>query len=230
MSASASKSDLVMMFVDKNGGPVWAESTLGVLKTDPLMKGFNGIDSYNDYSNFFEVTSFNFDMQLNPADQGVGALSQPAQATQSSVAQAAPDQFSAWRSAEGNDYKMIKFPVDFDTFSFTRIIDGATPLFFAACCNQISFHHAALVKRVAAGSVGGKEQQSVGILRLDFRHVLLTGINWEDGDLVTESITFICKAMRVRYAPQMQSGEVMPAVEVDWDQAKDGSATSSGAS
>ena len=228
--SDSSKSDMVMMFVDKSGAPVWAESTLGVLPGDPLMKGFTAIQSYDDYSSFFEVSTFSFSVALNPQDQGTGALSQQTQtASPSGSAPAAQDQFSAWRSASASDYKSIHFPLEFDSFSFSRVIDGASPIFFAACCNQESFRHVALVKRAAVGMLGGSRMQSVGFLRLDFRDVLLTGINWDDGDLVTESCTFICKAMKVRYSRQMADGQMLPSVEANWDQQKDGSANTSGA-
>jgi type VI protein secretion system component Hcp len=229
MSDTTSKTDILMMFVDRDGGTIWAESTLDVFKGDPLVKGFNAIDDYNDYSNFFEISSFNFSMALNPTDQGTSTLTQ-ASTAMGSASPVAQDQFSSWRSANKYD-KPIPYPVEFDTFSFTRVIDAASPIFFHHCTHQHSFRHASLVKRVAVGSAGGKSQQSVGYMRIDFRDVLLTGINWDDGDLVTESVTFICKAMRIRYAKQKDSGGVETSpVEVTWDEAKDGSANSSGAS
>ncbi len=50
----------------------------------------------------------------------------------------------------------------------------------------------------------------MGFLRFDFRDVLMTGIDWDDGDLVSESCTFICRAMRVRYKQQSVTGELPP--------------------
>lgn len=225
--SGSSKSDMVMMFIDRSGSPVWAESTLSVLTSDKLMDGFIAAPTLADYSGFFEISSFNFALQLSPQDQGTSKLSQAAQSASGS-APAVQDQFSAWRSASPDQVASMRFPLDFDSFSFSRVIDGASPIFFAACCNQESFLSAALVKRVAVGSVSGSDQQSMGYLRLDFRDVLLTSINWDDGDLVTESCSFICKAMRIRYAPQSPSGAPLPTVEVNWDQKKDGSASAGG--
>jgi type VI protein secretion system component Hcp len=210
-----SKSDIVMMFVDSSGTAVLAESTLDVLKGDPFMAAgwtggkpvpaFEAITDYNDYSNFFEVTSFNFNIKLNPRDDSQSKLSG---ASKSSGAHVVSDQFSRWRSASNEDVKDIPLPVDFDNFTFTRVIDGASPRFFDACCNQVSFQSAVLVKRVAVGGGLGTAvvQRSVGFLRFDFRDVMLTSVDWDDGDLVTESCTFICKAMRVRYRQQRASG------------------------
>jgi type VI protein secretion system component Hcp len=230
-----SKADIVMMFVDKNGDSVWAESTLDVLKSDPFMKDFEPITDYNDYSNFFEVKSFNFTIKLNPRDEGVGALSQTRNQSQS--VHAVADQYSRWRSALNDDYKKIRFPIEFDEFSFTRVIDGASPRFFSACCNQDSFKSAALVKRVPMGTHSSATWQSMGYLRFDFRDVMLTNVDWDDGDLVTESCTFICKAMRVRYRQQDADGRFLDAplpgaaggggLEAVWDQKKDGQSNGS---
>jgi type VI protein secretion system component Hcp len=210
-----SKSDIVMMFVDNSGTAVLAESTLDVLKGDPFMAAaligsttmprFEAITDYNDYSNFFEVKSFNFNIKLNPRDDSQSKLSG---ASKSGGAHVVADQFSRWRSASNDEVKNIPLPVDFDNFTFTRVIDGASPRFFDACCNQLSFQGAALVKRVAVGGASSTAvQRSVGFLRFDFRDVMLTSVDWDDGDLVTESCTFICKAMRVRYRQQGASGE-----------------------
>jgi len=234
------KSDIVMMFIDKKGQPVWAESTLDVLKTDAFMKDFERITDYNHYSNFFEVKSFNFTMKLKPHDEAVSALSKPA--SQSHSVHAVADQFSRWRSAQNDEYKKIRFPIEFDEFSFSRVIDGASPAFFHGCCNQDSFKSAALVKRVAMGGRGGVARQSMGFLRFDFRDILLTNIDWDDGDLVTENCTFICKAMRVRYRQQhadggfqassslgaLGAGTGIGGLEAVWDQKKDGQSNHNG--
>ena len=218
------KSDILMKFVMKGSAPVLAESTLGVLKADPFMAGFAAITDYDDYSNFFEIKSFSFSVAVKPQDEGVGALSKPGQhgGSAGGTAQAAHDQFSRWRSAKRDEFQQIKFPIEFDTFTFERIIDGASPGFFSACCNQESYESAALVKRISSGVRGGADRLSFGYLRIDFRDVLLTGLSWDDGDMVTERITFICKAMRVRYRQQQADSSLLPATEAIWDQQKDG--------
>jgi type VI protein secretion system component Hcp len=243
----ASKADILMKFVDKKRDSVWAESTLDVLKSDPFLQDFEPITEYSDYSNFFEVKSFNYTMKLAPHDDNVGRMSHPR--APSTAAHEAADEFSRWRSATGDAYKKIRFPIEFDNFSFTRTIDGASPLFFNACCNQDSFHSATLVKRVATGGIGGIERVAMGYLRFDFLDVMLTNLDWDDGDLVTESCTFICKAMRIRYRQQRADGSFRDApawdplsfrpsggfagamgggVEAVWDQKKDGQANGGG--
>ncbi len=218
-----STADLMMKFVLPGRKPIWAESAIDVVKGAPFMEGFKPISEYSDYSNFFEITNFSFNVALKPQDQGVGVLAQ----AQSGVAPAASDQFSSWRNAAEDKYRDIHFPPKVDTFTFTRAIDGASPIFFSACCNQHSFAHASLVRRVSTGQLGGPEMQAQGFLRIDFKDVLLVGINWSDGELVTESCTFICKAMRVRYRQHWPGASPGPERIAIWNQDKDGKASDS---
>ncbi len=226
-------SDIVMKFVDKDGNPVWAESTLSVLKADPFMAGFEPIGSYDEYSNFFEVTTFNYNITVKPDDENVGAMSQHGSAVNAGFPgrpPAAQDQFSRWRSAKNDEYKKMKFPIEFDTFTFTRIIDGASPAFFRACCYQESFKTAALVRRVATGVRGGTERSAAGFLRLDFKDVLITSISWDDGELVTENVEFICKHLQVRYRQQQADSSLLSPTEAIWDQDRDGTSKRGGSS
>ena len=65
-----------------------------------------------------------------------------------------------------------------------------------------------LVKRISQGDQGGVARPSAAYLRIDFTKVLITGINWDDGDLVTESCEFICQGMKISYRRQKTDGTV----------------------
>ena len=224
--------DIVMLFQDKDGNPVLAESALGVLKEDRFMDGFNPIGdrNYDEYSNFFEVKTFNFKLSVKPDDQEVGALAGRGGAADAKHvsypgrAPAAGDQFSRWRSAKDNEYKDISFPILFDEFTFTRIIDGASPIFFSSCLNQKDFKKAILVRRVATGLRGGAERMGAGFLRLEFEDIRLISIDWDDGELVEETVTFICKDFRVKYRQQQADSKLLKASESHWNQTRNGMA------
>jgi len=203
------KADLMMGFVGPKG-IVWAESTLEVAEGDSFLKDYIVAPSADYFSSFFEVKSFNFAMAVKGADQAAGALSkqQAQQAQQASGGTKPPkDAFERWRSATDEEAKTMHFPVEFNTFTFSRLLDGASPTFFQACCNSTTFTSAALVKRVSVGATPSDPLgKARGFLRFDFREVLMTGIEWADGELVTENCTFICRAMRVRYKQQKFDG------------------------
>jgi type VI protein secretion system component Hcp len=215
------KADIVMKFVTQDGD-MESESTLDKLANDPFMKDFKPIkQDYNDYSNFFEVQSFNFSMKLRADDSGAG----PMKSNQSASIHAYHDEFSSWRSIKTSELHIgthvfsKRYPVEFDTFTFTRQIDSTSPIFFRNCCYQISFKSAALVKRIAVGGggAGNTARQSVGQIRFDFDDVLITSLDWSDGDLVTETCSFICKKMRVLYRQQAAAGSFSTGISGNID-------------
>jgi type VI protein secretion system component Hcp len=222
--------DIVMLFQDQDGKPVYAESALGVSSDDRFMDGFKSAD-YDQYSNFFEVKTFNFKLSVKPDDKEVGALSSHGSAGQPvsfpGRTPAAQDAFSRWRSASEKDYKNIAFPILFDEFTFTRIIDGASPIFFGSCLNQKDFKKAVLVRRVASGLRGGKERMAVGFLRLEFEDIRLVSIDWDDGELVEETVTFICKDFKVKYRQQQADSGLLKSSESHWNQTRNGMANNS---
>ena len=69
--------DLVMKFV-LDQQPVWAECALDIPLGDTLMKDFLKHTGYDNYSNFFEVSSFDFGIALRDEDQSNSAFSQQA--------------------------------------------------------------------------------------------------------------------------------------------------------
>jgi type VI protein secretion system component Hcp len=235
--------DIAMKFVAKGGVTVWAESALQKAPEDPFMKDFNPITSYQDYSNFFEVQTFDFAMNVEPEDaasgnlnRGVGAAGGPArqihpvaQPSQSGASGGAgaksakgSDPFQRWRSATDVEARKIKFKLSFDSFRFTRVIDGASPIFFHYCSRQKPFDSAAVVKRVSTGLTSGTQRLSQAFMRIDFKDVLLKSVKWSDGELVTESCEFVCSSLKFRYRQQNYDGgfenETDPAV---WNRTTD---------
>jgi type VI protein secretion system component Hcp len=198
-----SNADIVMKFV-LEGKPVFAECTLDIASDDTLMKDFlPARNNQSSYANFFEVSDFDLAISLKESDD-VGGRS----GARSAGAQAAGGAFARWRSAANADYKSIYYPLEFDNFNFERIIDRASPIFFQSCCKSQSFESAALVKRIAQGNKGGVTRPAVGFLRIDFTNVLITGIDWSDGDVIKERCEFICQKMQITYRKQRSDGTV----------------------
>jgi len=219
--ADDNATDLVMKFVFE-GRPVWAECALEIDPEDKLMKDFARNKGYDNYAEFFEVSGFDFGISLkenddNPSNPTVrnagrpgGQGGQPGQPGQPAKPRAMP--FASWRSAVGKTYQEIFFPLEFDDFNFERTIDAASPIFFQHCCNSKTFSSATLVKRLSQGE-GTRESgtifSQVGFLRIDFREVLITSISWDDGDVVKEKVSFICKEMEIKYRQQDVSGKII---------------------
>jgi type VI protein secretion system component Hcp len=212
--------DLVMKFV-LDGKPVWAECALQVDPDDKLMDDFGTNTGYDNYADFFEVSGFDFGISLkenddNPNNPTLRQNNRPGgtNGQQGQQAKQRSMPFSSWRNAVGKEYKKIFYPLEFDDFNFERTIDAASPIFFQSCCNSKTFDSATLVKRLSVGDGGdgltmGESLAQVGFLRIDFKEVLITSISWDDGDVVKEKVSFICKKMTIKYRQQAASGKIM---------------------
>lgn len=204
--ADAPKTDTVMKFQLK-GNPVFAECTLDVTKGDDLMDGFRpalaGVRG--SYANFFEVHDFDFNMSIKEGDNN----------KESPGPGISPGPFARWRSATPTEYKDIKYPVEFDKFSFKKTVDRASPIFFENCCKSITFDSATVVKRLSQGG----DRPSLGFMRMDFTTVLLTGLDWSDGELIKESCDFICQKLKITLRTPAIDGTISSAGEIvmTWD-------------
>ncbi len=246
--ADQSKADMVMKFIQKGGTPVSAECALDKDPNDPFMKDFHPAP-YQDYSDFFEIQSFDFGMEVKDDDTAVGALTKNSQGqgppSKGGTPAKAKGGFVSWRSAKTDELKNLDYPIEFDTFSFKRLIDAASPIFFEACCGTKTFDSATLVKRVSIGMLGGGgnflnaqvnlgplhlsltgssgiNRPPQGFLRIDFTNVLIIGIDWDDGDVLNETCKFICQGFKLQYRQQNDDGSLKTAVApAEWDYKKD---------
>lgn len=214
--------DLVMKFV-LDGRPVWAECALEIDPKDTMMTDFGQNTGYDNYADFFEVSGFDFGISLKEGDDSSTSptLNQPRAGHPAAGGQPKPKQqsmpFARWRSAVGQEYKKIYYPLEFDEFNFERTIDAASPIFFQSCCKSKPFESASLVKRLSQGDTGMSDATSrpqFGFLRIDFDKVLITSIGWDDGDVVKEKVSFICQKMTIKYRQQNFAGVVMAGSEV----------------
>lgn len=196
--AEKPKTDTIMK-LELKGRPVTAECTLTPAKGDKLMDGFN-----QQLQNYFEIYEFDFGMSLKESDDKSVTTDSGA--------------FARWRSASRTEYKKIVYPLEFDKFSFKRTLDRASPIFFASCCSSVTFDTATVVKRLAQDS----DRPAFGVMRIDFTKVLLTGIDWSDGELITENIDFIAQKMTITLRGQSADGTISADKEykMKWDPSK----------
>ena len=229
--------EIAMKFVLPGNTDMNAESALSVIPGDPLMGDFTSINDYHDYSNFFEVQTFDFSMSVEPQDAAAAPPRSSASPTARTAAApnakagASSDPFNRWRSATEDEAKKMKFNLTFDTFNFTRVIDAASPIFFMNCAAQKKFDSAALVKRISTGIQDGSPIMAQAFLRFDFQGVTIKSIKWDDGDLVTETVQFTCDSMSFQYRQQNADGSLgAPVDPAKWDRKKDSARTDGGAS
>lgn len=212
------KSDIVMMFVQKGGQAVYAECALDKSPNDPFMTDFKP-QTYDRYSNFFEVTKFHFGFEVKDEDKSKDTMTSGAPAGaglgKKRVGRV-EGEFASWRSANDQQAPKVIYPLEFEAFTFERLIDAASPVFFEHCCNSTSFPSATMVKRVSTGGNAAPE----GFLKIEFQDVLITSLSWDDGDMTTEKCEFICRNFALTYRQQKQDGSFGAQSPAQWDYKK----------
>jgi type VI protein secretion system component Hcp len=210
--ADEHKTDIVMKFVTKENAPVNAECALDKDKSDTFMKGFNP-QTYDTFSNFFEVATFSFGFEIK--DESESNKEGGAKKTGEKKDKLVTGDFVSWRTGTDDQAKKVQLQLEFRSFKFERLIDAASAIFFQHILASKSFASATLVKRV---SVGG-DKTALGYLRMDFFDVLITSLDWDDGEMTKEKCEFICKKFTMQYRPQNFDGSLdQPVTEVTWKQ------------
>lgn len=207
MAQQGDSSDLIMKFV-LDSEPIPADSTTELASLEgagnPLLAGFRK-------GCMFEVDRFTFRAGTQD-DDSAGNTAAQARPVKGGKAQTAggnqpPLGYKAWRAG-----KDVKYPVDLQPVSFTRSVDSASQILIQNCIDCVSYDHATLIKRKAAGGVAAGEV----FLRLDFIGVLVTGVEWTDDSLVSETGHFICRSVIISYRPQLPDGTLGAVVSGFW--------------
>lgn len=210
------KSEMFMQFVTKDGDALLAECASEKDKDDDWMRDFNPEDAQN-YSDFFEVMKFEFGVSVKSEDTSKSDIAQHSSGTTGTKENAqnakAKDAWQSWRAADSDsDVDNLKYPFQVDKFQFERLIDRASVELFTACCTSQTFKSAVLVKRVASG--GSKPGRA--FLRVDFSDVMVTSLNWDDGDMLNETCEFICRGFKFKYRRQAADGTLLEPVSAEW--------------
>lgn len=178
-----------------------------------------------DYYNgqFFEVDSFRFNLKVTDKfDQGgdkTGGTSTNSSAGSTSAGTGARQGglttrtaplnakekadvpgivFPKWKSAKPDDITkmMLKtpYPIEMGEISIERTYDKASPVLFDYCCNSKTFESCSLIKRK---DIGDKFLR--GFLRIDFFEVLVTSVEWKNGEVMKETFNFVFRRLKVQY-------------------------------
>jgi len=91
------------------------------------------------------------------------------------------------------------YPSDLDEIQVTKDMDYSSPVIFEKCLASFKFESATILKRRAVGGV------LKGYLRIDFKQVMLTSLDWKDDEVVEETFNFVCREAVVQYAMESAS-------------------------
>jgi type VI protein secretion system component Hcp len=149
---------------------------------------------------------------------------------------------------------LIKYDIKKISGSISKVVDSVSPLFFQNCCLKLPFKKAILVKRAFVGgttgggggfgfsasigsggaslSIGGGgssgDSQAMAYLRIEMEDVLISQVEWDDGDVVSEKLRFSCKSMIIKYKQQKDDGTLAAGTELfnwKWNKGSDQSSS-----
>lgn len=113
--------------------------------------------------------------------------------------------------------------ITFNPFSITRKIDKASPTFFDMACSGTAFKQVVLALRKSSSGGSGPAALVSGqvFLRFDFKLVAVKTISWShDDESPKEEVTFEYGGLQIRYAQQLASGQLQPAIIGGWNRVK----------
>jgi hypothetical protein len=228
--------DVLMTFLDSNGNPVAAEGTSIWDKTDTtMMKDFQ--QGY-----FFEADDFTFSISLGGSEDGgesegnggVTKHSKENQVHPKSGQENASVNPNAARKANRSSRRFSKyvetgeamdFKPEIQEITITKQMDISSIRFLKSCltysdgltssgagASHKKFQKAVLVKRKFTGRSDFHE----AFLRLEFKEPLITGVEWDEGDIIREKLKFVCRGVTAAYRPQNADGTLGDARSATW--------------
>lgn len=121
--------------------------------------------------------------------------------------------FQRWKSMQPGQNFAPPYKFVVDEFNFTRYLDRASTLLFDRCCNSLSFDSATLVKRKVTGAT-----KLQAFLRMDFQKVLVTKLDWDDGEVIKEKCSFVYRGLKLQYMRQQSHGGLESArMPIEWN-------------
>ncbi len=209
--------DALMMLTIK-GTPVPAEGTAVIGSNDALSKGFvPGTKDNKWQGNFFAVTDYDFNIKLQPdTDNDPAVIAKKQAETLKLMKQQLNEQQKGGKGGSGsNSLEFARFmdmppggtlrayPSSLEPVEITKQLDVTSLRLVDACTKSTTFDSAVLIKRRGGGSA------TLGTyLRFDFTDLLITALHWEEDDVVTEKVTFVCRKVEVQYRVELPNGDM----------------------
>ncbi len=100
----------------------------------------------------------------------------------------------------------------FHEITIARNIDRLSVKLLDACFKQTPLKKIVVVKRKFTSS----QKAYYGYVRWDFTDVLITGVDWDHDELITEKLKFVYRTLGVQYKPQKNDGTLDSALSVQY--------------
>lgn len=177
------------------GVPVGGSARTEFIGAQYLTDGFTS-------GSFFAVQEFTFGSS--------SAATAQAQAAQTAEGQESAIDMARIYQGPAESKRHEKFQME--PFTFSKHLDAASPALLTNLTNSVTYKSAAMIK---CKVVGG--HSLLPYLRIDYTDVLITGIDWSDGDVVVKEVCkFLARGIQVQYLQQADDGSLLPPVSGHW--------------
>lgn len=128
------------------------------------------------------------------------------------------DDISVWDETNGFGYGC-----DLEEVTISRKVDCMSLELLELCGKQQAIDYIIVVRRKPVGTSRGGSTSNSGpkefkaYLRYKFSEVLLTGVEWEDGEVVKEKVKFIYRTIETKYKPQQDDGSLAASIGADYE-------------
>ncbi len=121
--------------------------------------------------------------------------------------------FARWRAVKaGQEELKVPYRCKPSAFSVTRLIDDASPTLFKHCATREKLTGAILIKRGLSNSDLG----ALTFLRMEFAGVMITSIEWSNGDVVKETCRFTFRDLAIKYVKRKSDGTTDSTWSCEW--------------
>lgn len=223
--ADGDSTDLLMVVKPKGADPLAGEARARFDKSDNMMLGFT---SNNGINLFAEAEEFTFgagvEDDAEPMEKAVERLAEQMQSGGGTwSAQTTKDGQPVKPKSGGKRVKYKRFfqggasgpnglgyDVVLDDVTITRRMDQMSVKLLELCLQQREIENIILVKRKAVG--GQREYNQQPFLRIQFSGVLITAIDWDDGDVIKEKLKFVYRSVTSSFKVQNDDGTLGGAI------------------
>jgi type VI protein secretion system component Hcp len=180
------------------------------LKSDSLLTPVTAKDRFQN-GRFFEIEDIDFKVGLKDPDAPEPKEKGKEEKDSKTAAPTRHVAFAGFRGSARTNYV-----VDLPPVTFHRLMDQASTVLFQCCSDSESIDEINVVKRKATGYSEQYQSSRTGetFLRMDFKGVLITGVDWEEDHVIKEKYQFIYRECKISYRPQNPDGTLGSIINV----------------
>jgi len=208
-----------LMKIVMNGQPIPSECAAVILAGDPLASGFTSASQGNGWKgDYFRVSDFDVKVGLMPDSQP--DAQDTLEATNAMIEFMKSPEGKAGLGRKSSDFGRFMshgksvmrgqtYASDLEPVKITKVLDKSSLTLFNACANGTFLDQAILIKRRGGGAAALRTY-----LRMVFTGLLIIDFDWNEGQVIKESFSFVCRKAEISYSVENDDGTLKAPLPV----------------